>query len=150
MDFFFLVNHSTYKRRQDFFFSCKYLTKKHMFSIFIGKNISPLSGIDFFHLYFTHKSGIINSWQSCWVFSLSVMSNSLQPHVLHVTHQAPLYMGFSRQGYWSGLPFPPPRDLPYPGLVGALNETGLQGQMYSKYSVNFVLLFGIILNQRQV
>ena len=111
MDFFFLVNHSTYKRRQDFFFSCKYLTKKHMFSIFIGKNISPLSGIDFFHLYFTHKSGIINSWQSCWVFSLSVMSNSLQPHVLHVTHQAPLYMGFSRQGYWSGLPFPPPRDL---------------------------------------
>ena len=87
-----------------------------MFSIFIGKNISPLSGIDFFHLYFTHKSGIINSWQSCWVFSLSVMSNSLQPHVLHVTHQAPLYMGFSRQGYWSGLPFPPPRDLPNPEI----------------------------------
>jgi len=48
------------------------------------------------------------------------------------------------------LPFPPPRDLPYPGLVGALNETGLQGQMYSKYSVNFVLLFGIILNQRGI
>ena len=27
-------------------------------------------------------------------------------------HQAPLSMGFSRQGYWSGLPFPPPGDLP--------------------------------------
>ena len=24
--------------------------------------------------------------------------------------------GFSRQGYWSGLPFPPPRDLPNPGI----------------------------------
>ena len=24
-------------------------------------------------------------------------------------------MGFPRQEYWSGLPFPPPRDLPYPG-----------------------------------
>ena len=67
-----------------------------------------------------------------------------------VARQAPLSMGFSRQEYWSGLPFPPPGDRPYPGLVGALNETGLQGQMYSKYSVSFVLLFGVILNQRQV
>ena len=25
-------------------------------------------------------------------------------------------MGFARQGYWSGLPFPPPRDLPSPGI----------------------------------
>ena len=25
-------------------------------------------------------------------------------------------MGFSRQEYWSGLPFPPPRDLPHPGI----------------------------------
>ena len=25
-------------------------------------------------------------------------------------------MGFSRQEYWSGLPFPTPRDLPYPGI----------------------------------
>ena len=31
-------------------------------------------------------------------------------------HQAPLSMGFSRQEYWSGLPFPPPGDLPIPGM----------------------------------
>ena len=31
-----------------------------------------------------------------------------------VTLQAPLSMGFSRQGYWSGLPCPPPGDLPRP------------------------------------
>ena len=30
--------------------------------------------------------------------------------------QAPLSMGFSRQEYWSGLPFPPPGDLPNPGI----------------------------------
>ena len=30
--------------------------------------------------------------------------------------QAPLSMGFSRQGYWSGLPFPSPGDLPEPGI----------------------------------
>ena len=32
-----------------------------------------------------------------------------------VAHQAPLSMGFSRQEYWSGLPFPFPGDLPDPG-----------------------------------
>ena len=33
-----------------------------------------------------------------------------------VAHQAPLSMGFSRQEYWSGLPCPPPGDLPNPGI----------------------------------
>ena len=33
-----------------------------------------------------------------------------------VTHQAPPPMGFSRQEYWSGLPFPSPGDLPDPGI----------------------------------
>ena len=33
-----------------------------------------------------------------------------------VAHQAPLSMGFSRQDYWSGLPFPSPGDLPDPGI----------------------------------
>ena len=33
-----------------------------------------------------------------------------------VAHQAPLSMGFFRQEYWSGLPFPPPDDLPDPGI----------------------------------
>ena len=33
-----------------------------------------------------------------------------------VDHQAPPSMGFSRQEYWSGLPFPFPRDLPDPGI----------------------------------
>ena len=36
-----------------------------------------------------------------------------------VAHQAPLSMGFSKQEYWSGLPFPPPRDLPNPGIEPA-------------------------------
>ena len=33
-----------------------------------------------------------------------------------VACQAPLSMGFSRQGYWSGLPFPPSGDLPSLGI----------------------------------
>ena len=33
-----------------------------------------------------------------------------------VVYQASLSMGFSRQEYWSGLPFPSPGDLPDPGI----------------------------------
>ena len=36
-----------------------------------------------------------------------------------VAHQAPLSMGFSSQQYWSGLPCPPPGDLPDPGMERA-------------------------------
>ena len=32
------------------------------------------------------------------------------------THHSSLSTGFSRQEYWSGLPFPSPRDLPNPGF----------------------------------
>ena len=39
-----------------------------------------------------------------------------------VAHQAPLSMGFSRQEYWSGLPCPPPGDLPDPGLLHLLHR----------------------------
>ena len=42
----------------------------------------------------------------CYV--TSVVSNSLQPYGLYVAGQVPLSMEFSRQEYWSGLPFPSP------------------------------------------
>ena len=44
-----------------------------------------------------------------------------------VTHLAPLSMGFPRQEYWSGLPFPSPGDFPDPGIEpssSALSWTG--------------------------
>ena len=34
----------------------------------------------------------------------------------YIAHQASLSVEFSRQEYWSGLPFPPPGDLPDPGI----------------------------------
>ena len=39
-----------------------------------------------------------------------------------VAHQTPLSMGFLRQEYWSGLPFPSPGDLPDPGIEPASPE----------------------------
>ena len=35
---------------------------------------------------------------------------------LTAAHQAPLFLGFSRQGYCGGFPFPPPGDLSGPGI----------------------------------
>ena len=34
-----------------------------------------------------------------------------------VAYEVPPFMGFSRQEYWSGLPFPPPGDIPDLGLL---------------------------------
>ena len=45
-----------------------------------------------------------------------------------VTHQAPLCMGFSKQQYWSGLPCPPPGDLPNPGIDESLTSPALAGR----------------------
>ena len=45
------------------------------------------------------------------------MSNSAT--LWTVAHQAPLSLGFSRQEYWSGLPCPPPGDLPSSGIEHA-------------------------------
>ena len=38
-----------------------------------------------------------------------------------VARQAPLSIGFSRQEYWSGLPFPPPGGLPDPGITSIVS-----------------------------
>ena len=45
--------------------------------------------------------------------------------------QAPLSMGFPRQKYWSGLPFPPPGDLPNKGIEPAsLASPALAGKVF--------------------
>ena len=46
--------------------------------------------------------------------SLSYVQLFVTPRTL--AYQAPPSMGFSKQEYWSGLPFPPPGDLPDPGI----------------------------------
>ena len=54
-----------------------------------------------------------------WVTVKSVQSLSrvqLFATLWTVAHQAPLSIGFSRQEYWSGLPCPPPGDLPNPEM----------------------------------
>ena len=55
--------------------------------------------------------------KSVCLLSRAVVSDSVIPWT--VACQIPLAMGFSRKEYWSGLPFPPPGDLPEPGIEPA-------------------------------
>ena len=60
-----------------------------------------------------------------------------------IAHQAPLPKGFSRQEYWSGLPCPPPGDLPGPGIELASQAGSLPlvppGKPYSHLSQSHAL-----------
>ena len=49
-----------------------------------------------------------------------------------VACQASLSMEFSRQEYWSGLSFPPPGDLPHPGIkLSSLVSSALAGEFFT-------------------
>ena len=73
-----------------------------------------------------------------------------------VAYQAPLSLGFSRQEYWSGLPFPSPGDLPDPGiepaslmspaLAGGLFTTESPGKpiLYSKNKISPCISIGLV------
>ena len=55
----------------------------------------------------------------CWYGGLVAKSCPTLATPWTTAHQAPLCMGFSRQEYWSGLPFPSPGGLPDPGMEPA-------------------------------
>ena len=51
---------------------------------------------------------------------------------LTVVHQAPLPVEFSRQEFWSGMPFPTPGNLPHPGIEPAsLASPALAGGFFT-------------------
>ena len=69
-----------------------------------------------------------------------------------VAYQAPPSMEFSRQGYWSGLPFPSPGDLPDPGIESgspALQADALPSELPGKPEIIFKK-FKIIEKKRQI
>ena len=63
---------------------------------------------------------------SSWIITLLCMcaqSCLTLRDAMDCTHQAPLSMGFARQEYWNGLPFPSPGDVPDPGIKPQLSFT---------------------------
>ena len=69
----------------------------------------------------------------CESESHSVVSNSLWPHELQLARLLCPW-GFSRQEYWSGLPFPPPGDLPRPGIA-IVNSAKMNTGIHMSFSV---------------
>ena len=55
-----------------------------------------------------------------------------------VAYQASLSMGFSRQEYWSGLPFPSPGDLPDPGIWNQVSR--IVGRRFTVWATREVMI----------
>ena len=71
---------------------------------------------------------------------------------LDVAHQAPPSMGFCRQKYWSGLPFPSPGDLPDPGIEPmspALQADALISESPGKLQHAFTTMLSNMRNQKK-
>ena len=73
-----------------------------------------------------------------------------------VAHQSPLTMEFSWEEHWSGLPFPPPGDLPNPGielkspaLAGRFLTTKPPGKLLRCSVGSFKLTFGVTWEEQQ-
>ena len=77
---------------------------------------SPVSfqgPMNMFHLYFFLRPSLI-AFKFCCCLVTQSFPTLGTPWT--VAHQAPLFLGFSRQEYWSELPFPSPRDLADSGI----------------------------------
>ena len=68
----------------------------------------------FLFIHCTHSASTLPTHTHTHTHLLSCVRFFVTPWT--VAHQAPLFMEFSRQEYWSGLPFPFPGDLPYPEI----------------------------------
>ena len=102
-------------------------------------------------LYVLHPEEITKVWfYSCnfkdlltWFGGLVTKSCTTLVTPWTVAHQTPLSMGFSRQEYWIGLPFPSPGDLPDPGIEPrspALQAYSLPTELWGKPKVKWKLL----------
>ena len=99
-------------------------------------------------------SQVAFSLLSCVTISHSFESSSVTPWI--TAHQAPLSMGFLRQQYWSGLPFPCPGDLANSGTEPcspAMHKDSLpfelqqtqQGSPFTSFlCINFLVVFSFV------
>ena len=73
----------------------------------IQKKHEPQCSLQHYLQYPGHVlCAVLNHFSHVWLFAT----------LWTIAHQAPLRWGFSRQEQWSGLPCPPPGDLPNPGI----------------------------------
>ena len=72
--------------------------------------------------YYWNCNAMLSRFSHVWLFAT----------LWTIVHQVPLSMGFSREKYWSGLPFPSPGDLPDPGIKPmSLASSALAGGFFT-------------------
>ena len=79
-----------------------------------------------------------NLWSACLLSRVRLFATPWT-----VACQAPLSVGFPRQEYWSGLPFPSPGDLPDPGIKPRLSCISCIGRQILYYCSTWVPNFGV-------
>ena len=90
-----------------------------------------LSDLFFKSINLDEEDRLVDKDSCLFMLSCSVISDSAILWI--VASQAPLSMGFPRQEYWSGLPFPSPGTLPNPGIEPGpptLQVNSLLSQLY--------------------
>ena len=92
------------------------------------------------------NQGTVRRWGGMYIYTY-VCANSLQPYLTlcNPTDCSPLgssAMGFSRQEYWRGLPFPSPRVLPDPGIK--LASPALAGGFFTTSATRVCMYIFII------
>ena len=102
------------------------------FILFLHLKQIPLSS----HFNFRFCHAMLSQFSHAWLLG------TLET----VTHQAPLSVGFSRQEYWSGFPWPPLGDLPDPGIGHAsLTSPALAGRFFTTSSILVTMKLGVII-----
>ena len=91
-----------------------YLILCHTWWIFLPSYLGQSFHLNFFSAHLPLWKGTWRQYVCISVLGRSVESDSATPWT--VACQAPLSMGFPRQGYLSGFPFPSPENLPNPGI----------------------------------
>ena len=87
-------------------YDSKPLIKSHPFLTDLQWNLSHKIRWQYIYVSFSGLLLLLCALSHVWLFVTLWI----------VAHQAPLFMGFSRQEYWNELPFLPPGDLPDPGI----------------------------------
>ena len=103
------------------------------------KHLHPLWGPTETRWYTTEESRLDVLFSQCYVNVVWVLSHfsCVWLFVILWTRacQAPLFMGFSKEEYWSGLPFPSPGDLPNPGIEPtSLTSPAMAGEFFTTYA----------------
>ena len=109
---------------------------RHICAILIVYNYQSTFLMLSFILFYKILKLFYTYWFIFFSFQILCISNSC------ISHKASLFMGFSRQEYWSGLPFPTPGDLPDSGIeFVSLMSLALTGRFFTTGTTWEALMF---------